>query len=755
MRGRVTAPVLPTLLVPATFGQWLLNGNQLVCRLPRNTVTVNAPRKLLKQICTSCDGVTSWKEVVDRLSLDWEASKVVAFMQELTINGLLVEASQLWAHWGELAQLPTVTAVATSPTELEGLPAVAEKRLLPGRGEWHGAVSHEGSFASLLSQRESTRTFDDAPISSECLYSVLWAGHGVIRLGASDSVKWHRTVPSAGNMHSVRWFVAVLRDLPSGLPAGKTISTGIYEARFHKLGGVSLQSIKAATADPSNDPWRCLQDPRILRFASSLILPVYDVSTPGKKYGNRATLFAAMEAGQSLQNAQLMSFELGASSMLRGDTTAKAVLEMLNLHNGPLHWFVVPGMVLGARPSGVQSSQQRGESVLKIVPNVRTSKHSFAFASMPTTSQSITAFAGSGRSDDPKLALTTAEAEGWERMAWSTPVSLVEGRFPEMPQALDPRSAVAYSARQYAQEEFPFVPFSSRRQYLWSSATDVATGKKCHVLADLVFAHTSLASQRQAKAFSSASTSGMAAGTSFSDALTRAALELVERDAFVNAWLSRRAPPVVKDKTLPKSTTQRISALRTTGFRVVVSDLSSGWAPVISVFAQNEQLPFTAITAAAAFSTEHALEKALDEIEGRIAQAEHFPIPTKKDIDPMRQIERFYRVRASYRNSDFYVQTNNEVRFGAVGSSACQSWNQLQSCILGDGFELLAVDMTPPGAAVEQGRTPLHVARAFIPGLVPIWFQNGLQPEGMPRFAEAVGGVRGKHTSRFFVHPFT
>lgn len=65
------------------------------------------------------------------------------------------------------------------------------------------------------------------------------------------------------------------------------------------------------------------------------------------------------------------------------------------------------------------------------------------------------------------------------------------------------------------------------------------------------------------------------------------------------------------------------------------------------------------------------------------------------------------------------------------------------------------VDMTPDGAAVEQGRVPLHVVRALVPGMVPIWFQAGLQPEGMPRLLQSVGGAKGAPTSRLFIHPFT
>lgn len=740
------------LQVPVVFGHWLVEGDKLVCRLPRKAVTVRAPKKLLLEVMQCCDGSLSWSDVFARLRTNWDTTLLTAFMLRLVHDGVLVEASQLWAHWGDLAQLPLITAIATKTEDIAALHQGAEKRLLPGQGNWREDLKlGRNRLARVLAERESTRTFDDKPISLECLCSILWAAHGVTRPGDSEALAWHRTIASGGNMHSARWFVAVLRELPAEDPQCKPIPAGVYEARFHKLGGASLHKMNGE----ASNAWRCLRDPRVLRFASALILPVYDIAVPGRKYGNRATLFAMIEAGQALQNAQLMSIELGASSMLRGDTIAHTSLDMLDLHNGPPHWLVVPAMAVGAQATRAQLHQQQAENFLKIAPNLQLSGNSFAFAAGPAESETASHFTASGRSHDPKLALTKAEAEGWERLAWVSPADVEVARFAEMPGAIDPRELVSYSERQYAQQHFACVPFSARRQYLWAKAIDTANGRAHSVLADCVYAGSALPLRFQKAAFTSASASGMAAGTSQDDALCRATLELIERDAFVCTWLSRRAPHAVQSHSLPRSAARRIADLNLAGFRIVVSDVSTDWAPVVSIFAQNDQLPLTAITAAAHFSVEQAMEKALDEIEGRIAHAQHFAPSTSGDADPMRRIECYYSSRRTYKQSDFYADSGDAIAFRAVGRSACRNWKQLQSCILQDGFSLLAVDMTPDNASVEQGRVPLQVVRAIVPGLVPIWFQAGMQPEAMPRFTKFASGAKGKHTSRFFVHPFT
>lgn len=738
---------------PIPFGHWLVEGNILICRLPRKTVTVRAPKKLLLEVAQLCDGTMPWGEVLVKLSLRWDITVLGKFMEGLVADGVLVEASQLWAHWSDLAQWPRTTKVLAGANEISLLHQVAEKKLIAGRGLWTSDVATgQSPLAQLLLKRESTRTFDDSPISVECLHSVLWAAHGVARRGQKgETLGWRRTIASGGNMHSARWFVAILRELPADEPRTRPLKPDVYEVRFHQLGGASLQR---AGGDLSR-AWRCLLDPRVLRYASALVVPIYEVAGPSRKYGNRATLYALIEAGQALQNAQLMAFELGASCMLRGDTLADEALEMVNLCQGPLRWVVPPTIVIGAHPSPDQLKQQRTESVLKIFPNLRMPGGSFAFAATPTSSDPDRAFAASGRSLDPLLALTKAEAEGWERLAWVSPRDVEAARIADVNDAVDPPSLVAYSERQYLLEGFPCSPFSARRQYLWSKAIDVASGKSCSVLSDLVYANAALPKRFQKTAYTSASTSGMAAGTSYQSALCRATLELIERDAFVCAWLTRTGPTVLKIASLPQSSATRIADLSSAGFRIVVSNVGKGWVPVMSVFAQNDKMPLTVIATAADFSAEQALGKALDEVEGRIAHSKSFPLPDVDVTDPMRKIDRFYRSRRTYRRSDFYSNSSEVGKFQDTEGFSCKNWAELLSRLLSDEFRLLAVDMTLSGAAIEQGRVPLHVIRAFVPGLVPIWFQRGLQPEGMPRFSAPAGRFGGRSTSSFFVHPFT
>jgi hypothetical protein len=53
---------------------------------------------------------------------------------------------------------------------------------------------------------------------------------------------------------------------------------------------------------------------------------------------------------------------------------------------------------------------------------------------------------------------------------------------------------------------------------------------------------------------------------------------------------------------------------------------------------------------------------------------------------------------------------------------------------------------------VHQGRHPLRVVRAVLPGLLPIWFTHGTEPAGLPAYRQAAGPRAGRPAC---LHPFS
>jgi ribosomal protein S12 methylthiotransferase accessory factor len=766
---RRPVPTMHAFSYPIAFGHWHVHRDELVCRLPRKTVAVQAPGDLLREVLKLCDGRLAWKQVAAELAKQWSRSSVEAFLSHLSIEGALVEASQTLAHWTELGQVPGLYPRIAKADELPGLHRVAQARLLAGNAAKGAELPPLGqALAEMLRQRESHRTFADAPLTIAALHGVLWAAHGVARPAGDDDLRWHRTVASGGNMHSARWFVFVLRPLPATDAHSDETEAGVYEARFHVDGGASLHPIDGDVSEA----WRVVQDPRLLRFASALVLPVWEVAVPARKYGNRATLFASLEAGQCLQNAQLMATALDAACIVRGDTSADAVLDVLRPHiaaegAGQSHWLPMPSLVLGARPSAAEMALQQQDGQIKVGPSSRLPQATGSARLQPAGNFSF--FAGpiqvgqssiyaNGRAADPRMALVKAEAEAWERRGWATLSAVAKGKFEDIKGAIDPTTLAAYTPEQYEARDFPLQPFSVRRKYLWCEGVQVETGRLARLPAECVHAHSALPRSYREKACTNSSTSGVAAWTDAEGALCRATLELIERDAFVHQWISRKSPPLVLPGSLPARAQRRVEALQATGHRIALAQIGE-LVPVYAVFLQHLTRPFTAITAAAHFDEEAAVDKALDEAEGRAAHAAAFPaepIARAADVQSTVDVNRFYQTRQFFRNADFFAAGAVSEHFGASARAGCGDWATLKATLAQQGLNLIAFDITPQGAALDQGRTPLRVVRALVPGLLPIWFQHGLQPAALPAFVAAQSSpsrrVRGQSV---FVHPFT
>ena len=91
--------------------------------------------------------------------------------------------------------------------------------------------------------------------------------------------------------------------------------------------------------------------------------------------------------------------------------------------------------------------------------------------------------------------------------------------------------------------------------------------------------------------------------------------------------------------------------------------------------------------------------------------------------------------------------------------SVPRSLAALQDVLAGAGLSPLRVDLS--GGDPELEAAPVHVARALVPGMVPIWFGVGLEAFGLPRL-RSLPVELGLRKTRLSVdqlerqaHPFT
>jgi len=740
--------------LPIVVGHWIHQKGGMLCRLPLKKLRVTAPSEFLRAVQSSCDGKTAWGEVRDRLSARWPADEVDACLSTLLEKGALTEAGHSLALHAQIGWTPQ--PLAAPLTQAEDLYALKEEVRRRLDEDPAGAIRLRPArtpLSELLLERGSARTFDDTALPLQSMVNILWALYGISR---EDAASVRRTVPSGGALYGLRWFVALMRPL-EGHPSG------LYEIKYHLTGAEGGELSLCRHPGQATGAWSTLLTPAVLSHAHAVVYPVADLHFIGEKYGNRALTLALIEAGHALQNGALAAQYEGAATIVRGDTVELEVLSLFELDEA-LH--PLPAMVLGTRPSAEQQrlANAASESVpLRSVPN-----HSQL---LPL--QTRIAVAGpiqigrkadylgwaAGRSEDARLAAVKAEAEAWERRGWSTPPpSMERARLSELDNAVDPRSIVAYDKGQYGWEDFPYSPLSMRRRYPWVKGVRVKDGAEVFLMAQCVHALSSLDSADSRLPYTSASTSGVAAFTDLETAQSRALIELIERDAFARAWLRGAAPPVVDEIGLPGSIQGRVAHLRNAGYALSIHALPSMHLPVAAVFAQHSAAAFTSVTTASAFQFEEAVESALSEAESRVQQfhgkAPHPPL-RQAHISLASHHGDYFRTRAGFRTADWFSSSPERVSVqGRASTPFPTNSSQLLDHLLDSGFDIHFLNLTPAGASINQGRTPLFVARAFVSSLLPIWFGHRVEPLGLLD-SYRVNAGRSAFTRPQPIHPCT
>lgn len=734
---------------PATAGQWTIRGDRLRCRLPRHTVELEAPEEVLDGLSQACDGSLDWHAVLRAASAGWSPKSVEAAMASLVEGGALVEATQ---------QLPAAARIGWVPINPSGRLAVADR---PAHRAAQQAPLFEpvpqdamrptsGAFARRLAKRRTPPTFGSAGLDAQALTDILWALHGVTGHDGRGTVR--RTVPSAGGLYAIDWYLALLR------PASR------YEAGFYKVshhvegtgaGAVSLRRLPGS----ASAAWSCLLMPSILAHAAALVFPVARVDVVAQKYANRALTYALIEVGHALQNGALACVDAGAACAVRGDTVEPEIQRLFALDD--MH-YPMPAWALGSAPSARQVARARtAESPFRISTVPRMERGLDLSTSLATAGpiriSRLPDFDiwASGRDADARLAVVKAEAEAWERVGWASPDRLVIGAMPDVVSPVDPRELCRYSDTQHRRPGFPFHRFDPGRRQAWVEGVDVGSGAAVSLPAPCVFALGKLAAQDAEWPVTNASTSGIAAWSTRDGAIERALEELVERDAFARAWLEQRALPAVERGLLSLSARQRIADLSGADYDIAVRAMPSEWLPCAIVMARRPSLAFTCVATGAGLTWTSAVEHALLEVETKTQDA-HDRQPLS-DMDP-KQIQshrghgQWFRTRRGHADADALVATPT-VDAPAFVSTLASTTASLIDRLIAAGRHVFAVDLTPPGASLSQGREPLHVWRVFVPGLVPLWFGHGLEPLGS--IADAGLPIARAALRRRPIHPCT
>jgi ribosomal protein S12 methylthiotransferase accessory factor len=311
---------------------------------------------------------------------------------------------------------------------------------------------------------------------------------------------------------------------------------------------------------------------------------------------------------------------------------------------------------------------------------------------------------------DAEHARLVAHAEGAERFAGGdlSEAELVTAARAELPGAVDPREL-------YAGDDDGTVDVAGPR--LWSPVTD-RHGRRHWVPAETV--HLTVPGTSLPW-----SSSGLAAGSDLADARHRALRELIERDAFMVAWLRRTSRERVDLRSVPEDVRGMAGVLAARGWDTTWVNLSLDTLPVIlcCLTHRREGLTLGAgchpePSAALRRATTEALVLAL-----RFERSDADP-PEPHAVRTPRDHLTLHRDPARRADHGFLFDAPEQIDLRAIPTI---SEDDLDGVLDDLGSSPLIADLSSPLCH------PYTVVRALAPGLVPLTFGYHSEAVAMER----------------------
>lgn len=310
-----------------------------------------------------------------------------------------------------------------------------------------------------------------------------------------------------------------------------------------------------------------------------------------------------------------------------------------------------------------------------------------------------------------------------------------------------------YAAEQYASPGWPFQRPARGQPASWVWGQNLLTGERTLLPAQLVFM---LYKPFDGEPVWFATTSsGLALATSFNDAASRALCELIERDALVVSWLCRLPARRI---SVPQDHEIRARIARSP-FGLVLWDVTRDIAvPTVMAVLLSPQAGAAAATGGACSLDIHqACEKAaIEAAQTRAwlcqmldaAGGESLPAA----VDTFEDHVRLYGNSMMLKELEFLAgESDVDLKTSSsVPSNTPQCGLQnIVGALASRDLTPYVVDITPEDLA-ECG---LHVVRALVPGLVPIYASERHRPLGLRRLSRC-NPKEGARALNPAPHPF-
>jgi ribosomal protein S12 methylthiotransferase accessory factor len=377
---------------------------------------------------------------------------------------------------------------------------------------------------------------------------------------------------------------------------------------------------------------------------------------------------------------------------------------------------------------------------------------------------------GGAVSADPDRAVLKAVGESVERYCaaqWDED-SLVAASYQELgPEAVHPDEFVLFYPAQYDEPAFPWSPFHTDVTVRWARGTSLLSGEPRYVPA--TFVYVPYGAEPGCGPLWMPISSGLACAPSLARALYRAALEPIERDAFMIVWQNRLTRPQIDLGSVGDPFVKRlVESFERIPMRchAVVLTLDVEVTVILGLLtSETGRPPLTVSGLGADLSPVRALALALEELaQGfvgmrRVAAAE----PDWRPSDDYGDVDTVTRHGHAHAVDERLVETIDFLLTGEVvgidelidRSSPSQVGN-LRTVVdeLGShGFDPIGVDLTTE----DVDAAGFKVVRVVVPGLQPLDVDHARPYRGGSRLYELprkLGLSAAPADPHDFPHPF-
>jgi ribosomal protein S12 methylthiotransferase accessory factor len=310
--------------------------------------------------------------------------------------------------------------------------------------------------------------------------------------------------------------------------------------------------------------------------------------------------------------------------------------------------------------------------------------------------------------------------------------------------AVDPETLVMFSDAQYSAPGFPFAPLERHRPVVWIDGYNMTTAERAWLPASLVYANWHPPNGASGAPVNGTFFPGIAAGTSFDNAVAAGLLEVIERHVTMVWWMNRlRMPEIraIRDNgipTLPQVCNGEASVIQlrnefgvpvvagvlldpalqllTVGFAARGDPKQAclkAWTEAVSLQEMSRDLLDPAGAFRAAVRAGRLAGSAVKPWRADRRYIDDYRTDMRDVIDMMCQVQFYLDPRAQALASPL-LATTGDVELSSI-EPVDPSATSLRHLVEARGFEVFVADITTKDVAVAG----YSVVRVLVPGLVP------------------------------------